>query len=228
MMQKIFIHVVSILWAGYAYAAVPTLLSETQHYQKCRALAASDEHATLRYAQDWLLQHPESVSAHHCKAMAQVLAQSYDDATATLRTLHAMLPEDQEYARRDVQVQIAKTLRLAGHYTHAHQELSALITPLQATPNTQAALLEVLMERSRLAIITREPMRAMHDLDHILALEPHHLPALMQRARLYLMMQEYALAQHDVDVAQTQHPHDPQVEQLAQHLREYRKQPIAP
>ncbi len=192
-------------------------------YKECTALASSNPQAALTKADEWL-KIDDSLSAHHCRAMAFYGLKQYGDAASELDVVRLKIDPSDIAMRTYVTRQGARAWVEAGKPENAISMITEQVNEMTMNRGdnaTQAKLAtELLLDRSRIRVEYGQLGEAVQDLDQAISLSPGNESVLVQRAKIFAQLGDNALAQQDLQVVLRMNPRHQEAIGLMRVLRD--------
>lgn len=194
-------------------------------YLQCAKLAGEDPQKALLKAEDWL-RIDDSVSAHHCRAMALYGLQRFADAADALELVRDKLPPRDIASQTYVTHQAAKAWLNAGRTDAALFTLSRQIDAMgrNKTDNATAARLssELLVDRATIRKNYGQLSQAVKDLDQAISLTPLNVQVLLLRATIFQELGDFPLSLEDTRAVLKLDPKNTAAKELLKKLGEKR------
>ncbi len=194
-------------------------------YLQCAKLANSDPEKALLKADEWL-RIDDSISAHHCRAMALYGLQRFVDAADALELVRDKIPP------QDIESQTYVTRQASKAWINANRTDAALITlgrQIDAMgrnkhDNVTSAKLsaELLIERATIRRNYGQLSQAVKDLDQAVSLTPLNANALLLRATVFQQLGDFPLSLEDTRAVLKLEPKNPHAKELLKKLGEKR------
>lgn len=197
-------------------------------YKECTAAASSNPQVALAKADEWL-KIDDSLSAHHCRAMALYSLKRYEESATELEMVRTKIDPADIAIRTYVTRQASRAWIDAGKAESAIRVISEQVNEMtmgRGDNTTQARLsTELLIDRSRIRVEYGQLAEAVQDLDQAISLSPGSEAVLLQRAKIFAQLGDNALAQQDLQVVLRLNPNHQEAIGLMRVLRDVKKAP---